>query len=386
MKKIGLAVCYDTKNYGSQLQVLATLKKIEELGFETEIIRYKKKISPTFIVQTLPRLFNIPFIQAKINSKKKRNRIDKHDQLRDDVKKRNDRFNKFVTDYFTNLSEQYNGWESLVRKSNQNYDTFLCGSDQLWLPHNLGSHFYTLEFANDDKKKVAYATSFGVSEIPNNLKKGYKKFLNRFQFLSTREIAGQEIIKELTGKNAKVVYDPTLLFNSEQWMKILPEEKVISEKYIFCYFLGDNNEHRNQAEILSQKTGYKIVTIPFLDNFVERDLTFGDYKMFDIDTKDFVNLIRNAEYVLTDSFHGSIFSILNHKKFITFNRYTSGKGSRNSRIDSLCHLLNLNDRRFEKNILDNIFNDIDYDNVEIKLNELRNASISYLIDSLGATK
>ena len=97
-------------------------------------------------------------------------------------------------------------------------------------------------------------------------------------------------------------------------------------------------------------------------------------------------LIRNAEYVLTDSFHGSIFSILNHKKFITFNRYTSGKGSRNSRIDSLCHLLNLNDRRFEKNILDNIFNDIDYDNVEIKLNELRNASISYLIDSLGATK
>ena len=386
MKKIGLAVCYDTKNYGSQLQVLATLKKIEELGFETEIIRYKKKISPTFIVQTLLRLFNIPFIQAKINSKKKRNRIDKHDQLRDDVKKRNDRFNKFVTDYFTNLSEQYNGWESLVRKSNQNYDTFLCGSDQLWLPHNLGSHFYTLEFANDDKKKVAYATSFGVSEIPNNLKKGYKKFLNRFQFLSTREIAGQEIIKELTGKNAKVVCDPTLLFNSEQWMKILPEEKVISEKYIFCYFLGDNNEHRNQAEILSQKTGYKIVTIPFLDNFVERDLTFGDYKMFDIDTKDFVNLIRNAEYVLTDSFHGSIFSILNHKKFITFNRYTSGKGSRNSRIDSLCHLLNLNDRRFEKNILDNIFNDIDYDNVEIKLNELRNASISYLIDSLGATK
>ena len=386
MKKIGLAVCYDTKNYGSQLQVLATLKKIEELGFETEIIRYKKKISPTFIVQTLPRLFNIPFIQAKINSKKKRNRIDKHDQLRDDVKKRNDRFNKFVTDYFTNLSEQYNGWESLVRKSNQNYDTFLCGSDQLWLPHNLGSHFYTLEFANDDKKKVAYAPSFGVSEIPNNLKKGYKKFLNRFQFLSTREIAGQEIIKELTGKNAKVVCDPTLLFNSEQWMKILPEEKVISEKYIFCYFLGDNNEHRNQAEILSQKTGYKIVTIPFLDNFVERDLTFGDYKMFDIDTKDFVNLIRNAEYVLTDSFHGSIFSILNHKKFITFNRYTSGKGSRNSRIDSLCHLLNLNDRRFEKNILDNIFNDIDYDNVEIKLNELRNASISYLIDSLGATK
>ena len=386
MKKIGLAVCYDTKNYGSQLQVLATLKKIEELGFETEIIRYKKKISPTFIVQTLPRLFNIPFIQAKINSKKKRNRIDKHDQLRDDVKKRNDRFNKFVTDYFTNLSEQYNGWESLVRKSNQNYDTFLCGSDQLWLPHNLGSHFYTLEFANDDKKKVAYATSFGVSEIPNNLKKGYKKFLNRFQFLSTREIAGQEIIKELTGKNAKVVCDPTLLFNSEQWMKILPEEKVISEKYIFCYFLGDNNEHRNQAEILSQKTGYKIVTIPFLDNFVERELTFGDYKMFDIDTKDFVNLIRNAEYVLTDSFHGSIFSILNHKKFITFNRYTSGKGSRNSRIDSLCHLLNLNDRRFEKNILDNIFNDIDYDNVEIKLNELRNASISYLIDSLGATK
>ena len=72
MKKVGLAVCYDTKNFGSQLQVLATVKKIEELGYETEIIIYKKKLTPKFVMQTIPRLFNITFVKAKLHAKKKR--------------------------------------------------------------------------------------------------------------------------------------------------------------------------------------------------------------------------------------------------------------------------------------------------------------------------
>ena len=71
MKKVGLAVCYDTKNFGSQIQVLATIKKVEELGYKTEIIRYKKKLTPTFVLQTIPRLFNVSFIKAKIHSKNK---------------------------------------------------------------------------------------------------------------------------------------------------------------------------------------------------------------------------------------------------------------------------------------------------------------------------
>ena len=328
MKKIGLAVCYDTKNFGSQLQVLATVKKVEELDCKSEIIRYKKKITPTFIVQTIPRLFNISFVKSKLSGNQKDNALKSKPFYQAQVQQRNQRFDAFVDKYFAPLvSESYGGWETLVAKCKKNYDAFLCGSDQLWLPNNLGSHFYTLEFAPDNKTKVAYATSFGVSQIPNSQKKATAKYLNRFQHLSTRELAGQKIIKELTGKTAQVVCDPTLLFDAEGWKQMLPEKKVVEEPYVFCYFLGTNEEHRRIANEFKNKTGLKLATCPFLDNYVECDLNFGDIQLFDIDAADFVNLIRHAEYILTDSFHGSVFSILNHKKFMTFNRFNAGANS-----------------------------------------------------------
>lgn len=381
MDKIGLAVCYDTKNFGSQLQVLATVEKIEQLGYETEIIRYKKKISPTFVLQSVPRLFNIPFIKAKLSSKKKKRDIQKKPELAEKVAKRNSRFSKFVEDYFDNLSVPYAGWENLVKKSATEYNAFLCGSDQLWLPHNLGSHFYTLEFAPDNKPKIAYATSFGVSQIPWFQKKNTAKYLNRFQALSTREIAGQKIIEKLTGKKAQVVCDPTLLFDADGWTKMIPNRELVDGPYVFCYFLGTNAQHREIANEFKKKTGLKIVSCPFLDNYVEEDLSFGDIQLFDMDAADFVNLIRHAECILTDSFHGSVFSILNHKKFMTFNRFNAGANSRNSRIDSLCTLLGLSERRYNGDVM-NVEKDINYNAVEEKLEKLRADSIRYLETAL----
>lgn len=385
MKKVGLAVCYDTKNFGSQLQVLATVKKVEEFGYDTEIIRYKKKLTPTFVMQTIPRLFNMSFIKTKLTAKNKDKKIAQHPEIAKKVSTRNKRFQMFVTEYFTNLSKAYNGWENLVKDSEKNYDIFLCGSDQLWLPNNLGSHFYTLEFAPDNKPKIAYATSFGVSQIPDGQKKATAKYLNRFQNLSTREIAGQKIIKELTGKIAQVVCDPTLLFDAEEWKQMLPEKKVVEEPYVFCYFLGTNEEHRAAANEFKTKTGLKIVTCPYLDNFVETDQKFGDVQLFDMDAADFVNLIRRAEFILTDSFHGSVFSILNHKKFMTFNRFNAGANSRNSRIDSLCTLLGLSERRYNGNVMD-VEKDIDYIEVEKRLGELRADSVKYLENALEQEK
>lgn len=383
MKKIGLSVCYDTKNFGSQLQVLATVKKIEELGYQTEIIRYKKKMSLKFICQTIPRFFNGYFVRTKINNKKKQKKIAQNLDIYNNVKTRNKRFEKYVIENYKNLSDYYCGWNELVKKTEENYDTVLCGSDQLWLPSNLGSHFYTLEFAGKNKNKIAYATSFGVSQIPWYQKNRTRRYLDDFSYLSCREEKGARIIKELTGKDVPVVVDPTLLLTSEKWEEIIPTKKIINEKYVFCYFLGENIEHRKLAEELAESENLKIVTIPFLDNFVEYDKDFGDYQMYDIDTNDFVNLIRGAEYILTDSFHGSIFSILNHKKFITLNRFTEGtKNSRNSRIDNLCNMLDLNERRFKKDIVESIKKDIDYSNVDKVLENIRKNSIDYLENAL----
>ena len=386
MRKVGLAVCYDTKNFGSQLQVLATVRKVEECGCKAEIIRYNKKITPKFVLQTIPRLFNVSFLKSKLSCNERDEKLKHTPELMIQVKQRNQRFDKFVEDYFSGyFSEVYNGWETLVKKCENQYDSFLCGSDQLWLPNNLGSHFYTLEFAPSSKTKIAYATSFGVSQIPERQKKATARYLKRFQFLSTRELSGQKIIETLTGQKAQVVCDPTLLFDANSWKEIIPERKVIDEPYMFCYFLGTNSEHRKIAEEFKKKTGLKIVSCPFLDNYVECDLKFGDIQLFNMDATDFVNLIRHAEYILTDSFHGSVFSILHHKKFMTFNRFTTGANSRNSRIDSLCTLLNLGNRRYNGNVM-NIVNDIQYPDVEKKLESLRASSIEYLQKALEPEK
>ena len=382
MKKIGLSVCYDTKNFGSQLQVLATIKKIEELGYETEIIRYKKKLSFTFFKQTLPRFFNPYFIKSKMKGIKKKKAFKEHQDIYENIKIRNKRFQEFARANFTKLSKEYMGWDGLKKEASVAYDAFLCGSDQLWLPSNLGSHFYTLEFAPKNKQKISYATSFGVGQIPWYQKNGTKKYLNRLDSISTREIKGAEIIKGLTNRDAKVVCDPTLLFNCEEWKNIIADFNVINKKYLFCYFLGSNEEHRKIVNEFAKRKNLKIVTIPFLDNYVEIDNEFGDIKLYDVDTNDFVNLIRNAEYVITDSFHGTVFSIINHKKFMIFNRFAStSKDSRNSRIESLCNMLEIEDRRYNDDI-NKIEQDINYESVEKLLNNFRTESIKYLEESL----
>ncbi len=384
-KKIGLCVCYDTKNYGSQLQVLATQEMVSRLGYVPEIIRYKKKMSLTFLAQSLPRMLNPHFVSSKLRSRKKRRQLSRDPQIAENVRLRNRRFEAFVDTHFSTLSRPYLGWKDLKKGAGEAYDAFLCGSDQLWLPQNLGSHFYTLEFAPANKPKIAYATSFGVRQIPWYQKKRTANYLSRFQKLSVRELRGAEMVRELTGLTAKVVCDPTLLFDRQQWAQLLPPKEPLQEEYIFCYFLGTNPEHRKAAEQLSEQMGLPIVTCPYLDHFVEGDKQFGQLQLFDADAADFVDLIRNARYILTDSFHGTVFSLIHHKQFLTFNRFDEGANSRNSRIDSLCALLDIRQRRYSGDV-QAVTAELDYSAVDEKLSDLRAESIAYLQETLSLSK
>ena len=212
------------------------------------------------------------------------------------------------------------------------------------------------------------------------------QYLNRIDYISVRETKGASIIKKLTGRDATVALDPTLLFTGNEWMEIFPYEKKHDEPYIFAYFLGTFESHRKAVEKFAKETNLKVITCPHMDDFVEKDITFGDEQRFDIDPVDFLNLIRGADYVCTDSFHGTVFSILNHKKFLTFNRYKEGgKESRNSRIESLTGLLGLQNRRYNFNdgsITECINQKINYSEVEVKLQVLRKNTLDFLKKSL----
>ena len=140
--------------------------------------------------------------------------------------------------------------------------------------------------------------------------------------ICVREESGKRLIKGLVGRDVPVVCDPTLLFTGEEWLSIQKQEIIIKEPYILCYFLGNNPPHRKFAERLKNATGCKIVALTHLDEYVKSDEGYADYMPYDIDPADFLNLIRNAEYVCTDSFHCSVFSMLYKKIFFTFKRYT----------------------------------------------------------------
>lgn len=385
MKKLGLCVRYDCNNYGSMLQILATQKAIEECGWQYEIIRYDKK-TPKFIIKNLSRVFNPYFMRGKMIGIAKKISLKMHPEIENRNSKRLAIFREYRNKYIGPYSSICKGFDSLVQSAND-YDAVMVGSDQLWTPAGLMTKFYNLLFVPDSIRKISLATSFGVTEIPKDQIKLTKQYINRIDFLSVREVSGQKIIKKLTEREAVIAVDPTLLFDGEEWLEIFEYEKQSEKPYIFAYFLGDNNAHRDAVEQFAKKKKLRVITCPHMDEFVERDMTFGDDQRFEVSPVDFLNLVRGAEYIVTDSFHGSVFSILNHKKFLTVNRYSDSlRKAKNTRIDSLFSLLGIENRHYINESLDiekAIEADIDYAEIDKRLSDLRDKTFDFLKKSLS---
>ena len=286
-------------------------------------------------------------------------------------------FEKFKNKAFTKLSPEFCGYKALCEGAKR-YDAVVTGSDQLWSPAGLPTNFYNLMFVPNKIRKISYASSFGVGQIPWYQKKRTADFLKRLDYISMRENRGSEIVKELTGLDVPVILDPVFNFNKEQWEKLIPIKKEMDEPYIFAYFLGANPEYRKQVRKLAKSTGLKIVALRHMDQYVEDDESFGDYAPYDVAPNRFLNLLRGAEYVCTDSFHGTCFSIINEKRFMIFNRYANTSAtSKNSRIDSLCQNLGVSDRRFSGEISD-IQKTIDYKKVYCNLAKLKQKTDQYI--------
>ncbi len=383
MKKLGICACYQHKNYGSQLQSYATTVELARRNIDFEIIRYKKKTTPLLLIKSLPRLLNPIFINDRIiETSQKKMMLKLHPQLAQDNAVRNAAFDKFSQSRFKKLSPVYYGYEQLKEQSKK-YTAVMVGSDQLWSPSGITSNFYNLMFADDNTVKISYATSFGVSQINPKYHKIYNTFLNRLDFISVRENSGKKIVEELSSNKAEVVCDPVILLDAEQWLKEIPNKRLYDEPYIFAYFLGKSAEYRDAVTKFAKQKDLKIVTEPHMDSYNKADENFGDYTPFDIGPAEFVNLIRNAEYVFTDSFHGSVFSMLYQKQFLVFNRYSdNSSSSKNSRIDSFCKNYGLSDRRYNGNIAD-VENKINYEDVLGKVDEHRQKSKAFLDRALA---
>lgn len=381
---LGVCLKYDQNNYGSKLQALATVKIIEELGLEYEIIRYNKK-NLKFYLKSLPRLFNIVFLYDRYLQLQRIIEFKKHPDIKQKVETRNSAFKSFDGYFNNNLSEIYSDYHELKSECSNRYNQVITCSDQLWSPSALASGFYNLMFVPDSINKVSWASSFGVGKLPWYQVKRTRKYLKRIEHISMRENRGAEIVKELADRDVPVLMDPVFVFNKQEWNEIIPPQKAEWDNYIFCYFLGDNPEHRAAAKRLSEKTGKKIVTLRHLDKYVADDDTFGDFAPYDVDPIRFLNILRNADYICTDSFHGTAFSMIFEKKFIVFDRYSNkSANSKNSRIDSVCNNVGLTDRRYSatKSIVDLMEKDIDYNSVTEKIEQYILSTKKYLKNAL----
>lgn len=384
MKKTAIVSCYFQHNYGSMLQAYATQMALDKLDYENETIDiagFNHEIKKAKILYFAKASLTSDILNSKLGMAKNVliKKFSKNDYARLS-KVRSDRFDAFGKKYFR-LSSRYSSKEELGKKCDENYSSVLVGSDQLWLPGNIAADYYTLNFVPTTVNSIAYATSFGQSSLPKDSAKKATIFLKKIKHIGVREESGQKLVKKLAGRNVPVVCDPTLLFTGDEWMKIQKKEPIIKGKYILCYFLGNNPPHREFAEKLKKETGCKIVALTHLDEFVKSDEGYADETPYNIDPADFLNLIRNAEYVCTDSFHCSVFSILYKKEFYTFRRYNRNtRQSTNSRLDTLFKITGIEGRLLagDEKIVDCLNIKTDFDEAHKKLAGVRQQSYEYL--------
>ena len=244
-----------------------------------------------------------------------------------------------------------------------------------------------MEFVPDCVKKIAYSTSFGVSVLPKQLHKRAKNFLDKIEHVSVREDSGKVLVKQLTGRDIPVVCDPTMLLTADEWLDIQKDAPFTEGDYILTYFMGDNPEQREFVKRLKEKTGFKIVGLLHGSTFVESDEHYCDEAPYNVGPGEFLNLIRHAKYVCTDSFHCSVFSIIYGTEFFVFPRDAEGSTfSANDRLHTLLGWTGLQNRMLtgNENVEDVMQLRLDYKVLQELVADKRKASIDYLKNSLEA--
>ncbi len=388
MKKIGIITFHKAINYGTVLQAYALQEKVAGLGFEVEIIDYGLiGVADTAAPPIRKSIFNklIKYIFHPVsNFKLLVRRIEvlvikrTEDYLfKRDMEKQKESFSSFENEYLKLSKHSYKSNDDL-ESTDLIYDGVITGSDQVWNPLITQNDLaYFLNFITDNNKKISYAASFGYESIPEDFQNKIAPELQSIKHLSVREVTGAGIIKRIAGIDAQVVIDPALLLSAEEWDVIIPEN-TINGPYIFCYAFMSNPEITNLCKHLSIVTGFRIVSLSlYHKGFQKTKERFDKSTTYvnDSGPLEFLSYLKNASIVVTNSFHGTVFSINFHKDFFVVPPEYSIE-----RIVGLLDLYKLTDRLQKKHDDLPAKNDIqiDYSKVEPIFVSERNSSIEFL--------
>lgn len=369
--KVGLITRHFIPNYGSLLQTYATVKIIEKLGFDCEIINYIRKDEEAKNVSLgllkLNKNWNSNFI--------KRNIFKVYQYFNYNLMYK--KFSKKNNGYFGKISKRYCSIDELKNKLPK-YDIYCSGSDQLWGPIGESEYdiAYFLEFAPKGSKCISYAGSFGTSIINENLNNNLEKLMKKYSNISVREKSAVDILESKKIK-CNLVLDPTLLLSADEWKKYIEISDNTNENYILVYQLHNNKKFDQYVEKISKEKGLPIYILSTkLNNIIKKGKI-----IYLPSLKEFLYYINNANYIVTDSFHGTVFSIIFNKQFISIT-----PGETSTRIENLLELFNLKSRYLFENYLNNIQlidEKINWEKTNEILIKERNKSLKWLEKSLN---
>lgn len=382
-KKAGIVTLYHgNHNFGGLLQAYALPVALEKyVGILAEQIDYVFKYQEQPEIKNTRSLINIIYyIGFVFFTKLKRKSLQKREQA----------FEQFIK--FIPHSEHSYEYDS-ISQSLDIYTVFICGGDQIWNDcqqtkwyRNEDSNVFTLRFVPENVKKISYAPSMAVLELTDEYKKIFCKGINRLDAISLRESRALPVLQKLTDKPLIVTVDPVLLLEENDWLKIIRYSET-GQKYILCYLLGDSLAQRKAVKKFSSKMKFKTVTFPhILTNTVRKcDLFFGDIHDYSSGPREFLGLIKNAEFIITDSFHACVFSMIFQKPFVVFERNIIGeKVNMNSRIYDFLEEYHLEDQLVTaKELVDmNEIPDVDFIYAHKHWKKRREESLRYLENAL----
>ncbi len=358
-KKIGILTFHQALSYGAKLQAYALQNFLNEHGIDNEIVDYTCDFMYTHYIRPIRveenkmvKQFIRSFLMLRQSSLDRKKSVEFREK-------------------YMKLSRPYT--EKNIADSSNYYDAFISGSDQVWSPVCVGfDPVYFLNFAKPEQK-YSYAASIGEKTLPEDKKAAYKELLSDFQRYSVREGSATEIIKELNGRDAQVHIDPTLLLSAEQWDKIavpcsqIPE----TEPYILLFNVKKPSRLFEYAIDLGKKTGLKVYYLQKDRLRKVKGVTYLDPVM----ANEFVGLIKNAKYVVTNSFHGTAFSIIYKKDFAIELDVEKG---RNIRSEELLHDLGIYGREITKTENPDPSTPVDWDYVDERLAYHRKNSSDYI--------
>lgn len=336
-------------NYGNLLQKYALNHMIKTLGFSAETEFCLKYTSKKTLI-----LHMVNVIKFKL------------------------KFTKMCRTYnFLVFSNSLRNHYTLSNWRRKEVSYYICGSDQIWSPNVITAKVNGLDFFFASKaspsKRISYAASFGMSYIPDERKEEYKKYLSEMKAISVREESGAKIVKELIGKAVPVLIDPTLMLDKADWLKVSIKPKFnIPERYILTYFLGDVSQKRNTyIEKIAVENNMQIIHLEWQK---------PNDAWYRTGPAEFLWLIEHCSLLCTDSFHGSVFSIIMNVPFLVFDREDSS-GDMSSRIDTLLSKFKLENRKYNANNQINLF-EHDYEHIKPILSEERKKATNFLKNAL----